>query len=53
MILNEESFFDTVHGRYGCIVCHGGVSGVDDKEAAHEVAETFRPGPERPADEPS
>lgn len=36
MILNEESFFDTVHGRYGCIVCHGGVSGVDDKEAAHE-----------------
>lgn len=36
VILNQESFFETMHERYGCITCHGGVSGTDDKEAAHE-----------------
>jgi hypothetical protein len=36
VFLNQESFFETMHGRYGCITCHGGVGGVDDKETAHE-----------------
>ena len=35
VFVNQESFFSTVHGRYGCITCHGGVAGTDDKEAAH------------------
>jgi thiosulfate/3-mercaptopyruvate sulfurtransferase len=35
VLLNEESFFETVHGRYGCIACHGGVSGAGGMEA-HE-----------------
>lgn len=34
--LNQESFFETVHGRYGCITCHGGVGDNMDFEAAHE-----------------
>jgi thiosulfate/3-mercaptopyruvate sulfurtransferase len=34
--LNQESFFETVHGRYGCITCHGGTGDMDEKEAAHE-----------------
>ena len=25
-----------MHGRYGCITCHGGTGGSDDKETAHE-----------------
>ena len=36
VFLNEASFFETVHGRYGCITCHGGADAIDDKEAAHE-----------------
>ena len=36
VFLNQESFSETIHGRYGCITCHGGVGGTDDKEAAHE-----------------
>jgi hypothetical protein len=36
VVLNQESFFETMHGRYGCITCHGGTGGTDDKEAAHE-----------------
>ena len=35
MYMNQESFFETVHGRYGCITCHGG-TGAGDKAAAHE-----------------
>ena len=35
VFLNQESFFETVHGRYGCITCHGGVGGTSDIEAAH------------------
>ena len=34
--LNQESFFETVHGRYGCITCHGGTGGTGDIEAAHD-----------------
>jgi hypothetical protein len=36
VFINQETFFASVHGRYGCITCHGGVGGTDDKEAAHE-----------------
>ena len=36
VILNQESFFETIHGRYGCITCHGGTGDTDEKEAAHE-----------------
>jgi hypothetical protein len=36
VILNQEAFFETMHGRYGCIACHGGTGDTDDKEAAHE-----------------
>ena len=25
-----------MHGRYGCVTCHGGTGGTDEKEAAHE-----------------
>ncbi len=34
--INQESFFETMHGRYGCITCHGGAPDSDDKESAHE-----------------
>lgn len=34
--LQDESFFETLHARFGCITCHGGTSGVDEMEAAHE-----------------
>jgi thiosulfate/3-mercaptopyruvate sulfurtransferase len=36
VILNQESFFESMHGRYGCITCHGGTGDTDDKLAAHE-----------------
>jgi len=36
VLLNEQSFFETLHGRYGCITCHGGTGDVEDKEAAHK-----------------
>jgi thiosulfate/3-mercaptopyruvate sulfurtransferase len=36
VLLNQESFFETMHGQYGCITCHGGAGNTDDKEAAHE-----------------
>jgi thiosulfate/3-mercaptopyruvate sulfurtransferase len=36
VFLNQESFFETVHGRYGCISCHGGTRDAADKETAHE-----------------
>ncbi|MFC2046496.1 hypothetical protein ACFLTC_03130 [Chloroflexota bacterium] len=34
--LGQESFFETIHGRYGCITCHGGTGGANDVETAHE-----------------
>jgi hypothetical protein len=36
VFLNQEAYFETMHGRYGCITCHGGVGGTSEKEAAHE-----------------
>jgi thiosulfate/3-mercaptopyruvate sulfurtransferase len=35
VILNNETFFESMHARYGCITCHGGASGTDDKTEAH------------------
>jgi thiosulfate/3-mercaptopyruvate sulfurtransferase len=32
----DARFLETLHGEYGCITCHGGVSGATDKGAAHE-----------------
>ncbi len=37
VFVNQETFFETVHGRYGCITCHGGMGGTADKETAHET----------------
>jgi thiosulfate/3-mercaptopyruvate sulfurtransferase len=36
VFIDQETFSTTIHGRYGCITCHGGVGGTNDKEAAHE-----------------
>jgi thiosulfate/3-mercaptopyruvate sulfurtransferase len=36
VILNQEAFFETMHGRFGCITCHGGTEGASEKETAHE-----------------
>ncbi len=35
-LVDPEAFFETMHGRYGCISCHGGSPGTGGKEAAHE-----------------
>ncbi|MFN2182528.1 MAG: multiheme c-type cytochrome [Anaerolineae bacterium] len=34
--ISDETFVDSIHGKLGCITCHGGVSGAEDKETAHE-----------------
>jgi thiosulfate/3-mercaptopyruvate sulfurtransferase len=34
--ISDETFMDSIHGQMGCITCHGGASGVEDKDAAHE-----------------
>ena len=34
--LDREEFFQTLHGRYGCIACHGGTGNTKIKDAAHE-----------------
>jgi thiosulfate/3-mercaptopyruvate sulfurtransferase len=36
VLISQPSFFETVHGRYGCITCHGGTAGTGGKEEAHE-----------------
>jgi hypothetical protein len=36
VFVGAPEFFETIHGRYGCITCHGGVGGIGDKAAAHE-----------------
>jgi len=36
VILTSKTFSTTLHYKYGCIACHGGTSGTDDKAAAHE-----------------
>lgn len=35
VFISDEAFFDSIHGRQGCITCHGGISGAQDMEA-HE-----------------
>ncbi len=34
--ISDETFLDSIHGQQGCITCHGGASGVEDKKTAHE-----------------
>ena len=36
VILSDEAYFEDIHGEMNCIACHGGISGTDDKDAAHE-----------------
>jgi hypothetical protein len=36
VFVSDETFVKSLHGLQGCISCHGGASGVDDKAAAHE-----------------
>lgn len=37
VFLNQSAFFESVHGRFGCITCHGGsAGGVAPIEVAHE-----------------
>ena len=36
VFLNQESYFETVHGRYGCVTCHGGTGGTSNLEDAHD-----------------
>jgi hypothetical protein len=36
VFVNQETFFATLHGRYGCITCHGGVGDTSDMEVAHQ-----------------
>jgi hypothetical protein len=35
--LDQEEFFETMHGRYSCVACHGGRGDTRIKEAAHET----------------
>ena len=34
--LDEDEFFETIHGRYGCVGCHGGRGDAKVKENAHQ-----------------
>jgi hypothetical protein len=36
VFISDETFLESIHGQMGCITCHGGASGVEEKEAAHE-----------------
>lgn len=36
VFLSDEDFITSTHGSIGCIECHGGVSGTDDMDEAHE-----------------
>jgi hypothetical protein len=36
LYLIQEVFFETVHGQYGCISCHGGTGDTRLKEVAHQ-----------------
>jgi hypothetical protein len=42
VFLDQDEFFGTMHGRYGCIACHSGTGDARSKEAAHEGM-TFEP----------
>jgi hypothetical protein len=34
-LLIETAAIESIHGRLGCVTCHGGTSGTDDVRAAH------------------
>lgn len=36
VFLSDGKFPETMHGRFGCITCHGGQPGAGSMEAAHE-----------------
>jgi thiosulfate/3-mercaptopyruvate sulfurtransferase len=36
VFVSDETFVESVHGMQGCITCHGGASGMEEKGAAHE-----------------
>lgn len=35
VFLGNAEFMQSTHGKAGCVICHGGDSGVEDKEVAH------------------
>jgi hypothetical protein len=35
VFLEDADFMESIHGQVGCVICHGGDSGANDKEAAH------------------
>lgn len=35
VFLKSADFMEETHGQVGCVICHGGNSAVDDKDAAH------------------
>ena len=35
VFLKNTDFIESTHGKVGCVICHGGDSSVDSKEAAH------------------
>lgn len=36
VFIGDQGFLASYHARLGCIACHGGVSGADDMETAHQ-----------------
>jgi hypothetical protein len=34
--LDQALFFETLHGRYGCVTCHGGIADTTLPEVAHQ-----------------
>ena len=36
VFFDNEAYFEDTHSNLGCITCHGGTSGTDEMEAAHE-----------------
>jgi hypothetical protein len=37
VFVSDETFLDSIHGKLGCITCHGGVSGTGGMEAHESV----------------
>ncbi|MFC2007036.1 hypothetical protein ACFLVB_00310 [Chloroflexota bacterium] len=35
VFLKDAGFMQSTHGKVGCVICHGGDSAADDKDAAH------------------
>ncbi|MFC2071794.1 hypothetical protein ACFLUU_03630 [Chloroflexota bacterium] len=35
VFLKDAEFVQSTHGKVGCVICHGGDSGLEDKELAH------------------